>query len=64
MSNVISPVTHSPSVLSKVIASEVFTKHRDLVLETPALATDSHVITVNAQTIWIHDLAFASYLDT
>ena len=60
MSTIISPVISSASALSKVIALEVFTKHKNLVLETPGLATGSHNTTDNAQTIWIHKQAFAS----
>ncbi len=56
----ISPVTSSASALSKVITPEAFTEHKNLVLGTPGLATDSHVTTNNAITIWIHDQAFAS----
>ena len=63
MSAAISPVTSSTSVLFKVIASEAFTKHKNLVLETANLATGSHLTTDNAQTIWIYDKAFAFWSD-
>ena len=45
------PVTSFASTLSKLIASKAFTEHKNLVLETPGLATGSHVDTDNIQTI-------------
>ncbi len=63
MSTAISPVTSSALALSKVIAPEAFTEHKNLVLGTPGLATGSYVTTNNAQTIWIHDQTFASWSD-
>ena len=48
MFTVISPVTSSASALSKVITPEAFTKHKNLMLGTPGLATDSHVTIDNA----------------
>lgn len=53
-------ITSSASSLSRVIALDVFTKYRNLMLETPGLATDSYVTTNNALTIWIYNQAFAS----
>ena len=63
MTATISPVTSSASALSKVIAPEAFTEHKNLVLRTLGLAIDSHVITNNAQTIWIYEQAFVFWLD-
>ena len=47
----ISLVVSSASALSKMIALKAFTKHKNLVLEILSLATGSHIITDNAQTI-------------
>ena len=47
----ISPVTFFASTLSKMITLEAFTKHKNLVLETPSLVTGSHIITDNVQII-------------
>ena len=55
MSATISSVISSASALSKVIALETFTKHKNLVLGTPGLATSCHVTTDNAQTLWIYE---------
>ena len=60
MSAAISLVTSFASALSKVIASKAFTKHKNLELETPGLAIDSHITTDNAQIIWIYAQTFAS----
>ena len=45
------PVISFASALSKVIAPEVFTEYKNLVLRTLGLAIGSHVTTDNAQTI-------------
>lgn len=63
ISATISPVIFSISTLSKVIALRIFTKHKNLLLTTSDLATNSHITTNNAQTIWIHDQAFVSLSD-
>ena len=55
ISAAILPVISSTSALSKVIASKAFTKHKNLMLKTFGLATGSHVITNNAQTIEIYE---------
>ena len=47
----ISPITFSASALSKVIASEVFTKYKTFVLGNSGLAIGSYVTTNNTQTI-------------
>lgn len=47
----ISPITFSVFVLSKVIVSKIFTKYKNLILETPGLAINCHIITDNASTI-------------
>ena len=54
MSATISSVTFFAFALSKVIVPETFTEHKNLVLGTLGLATSSHVITDNAQIIWIY----------
>lgn len=51
MFTIISFITSLVSTLSKVIALKVFTEHKNFVLVTLGLATDSHVITNNAITI-------------
>ena len=63
MSTAISPITSSVSALSKVIALEAFTEHKNLVLETPGLATSNYITIDNTQAIRIHEQAFASWSD-
>ena len=55
MSIAISSITSTASALSKVIASEAFTEHKNHILGTPSLTTGSHITTDNTQTIWIHE---------
>ena len=47
----ISFVISSVFALSRLIALETFIKHKYLILRTLGLATDSHIITDNIQTI-------------
>lgn len=63
MSDILSPLTHSSSILFKVITLEALIEHKNLVLGIPDLTTDSHVIIDNFQTIWIYKQAFALYSD-
>ena len=46
-----------------VAFTEAFTEHRDLVLGSPGLNTESHMTTYQAKTIWIQEQLFTSYGD-
>ena len=63
MFTIISLVISSTSILSKVITPKAFMKYKNPMLGTLSLAISSHVTTDNAQTIWIHKQAFASWSD-
>ena len=51
ISAIISSTISSASILSKIITLKTFIKHKNLMLETPGLAINSHIATDNTQTI-------------
>lgn len=52
------PAGFSATVISTLFASSAFTENKNLILETPDLATGNYVITDSALNIWIYDQCF------
>ena len=61
ISPVTPPAAPSATVVSMLFTLTAFIKYKNLVLETPGLATGSHVTTDNALTIWIYDQLLTSW---